>query len=159
MPAKNLNISERLSLLLIELKLRNLENIFLLPKIREIIEFSNISVKEEKVLAHPETCELCGKELDSNPKNFSMINICQNCIRNQVRHNINYSECKKEFTGKYCIDCPTNIYKKCPVIKKTLNPDINPEVLLSDKSSRIKSSRLNRLGSARFLSNDNNFIR
>ena len=159
MPAKKLNLSERLNLLLRELKIRNLENVFLLPKIRESIELSDTFLKEEKVPAHSETCELCGKKLDFNQKKFSMINICQSCIRNQVRHNINYSECKKEFTGKYCIDCPTNIYKNCPVMKKTLNPDINSEVLLSDKTSRIKSSRLNRLGSARLLSNDNNFIR
>ncbi|MBP7652832.1 hypothetical protein KA977_05375 [Candidatus Dependentiae bacterium] len=164
MPAKNLDLSDRLNLIIKELKNKNLDNVFLLPKIRDIIEHGNIKMsvnhhENKSINKSEDICEICGKGLDSPSKKYSMLNVCQTCLRSQVRYDINYSDCRKETTGRYCIDCPSNIYKNCSVIKKTLNPEIDVNLSKSNMEHKFKSSRMNRLSSTRLLSNDNSFIR
>jgi len=79
-------------------------------------------------------CEVCGKEIFDNTR-MNMLGICRECIRIQVRYNIDYNNCKQEKTGRFCLDCPINIYKNCLAIKKILNSDL---LQLQNKQAELK---------------------
>ncbi len=80
----------------------------------------------------------------------------------QVRYNIDYLKCSKETTGRYCLDCPTPVFKKCIVAKRKLNPEkfLDIEIQNSETAIKPKPSKLNRLSalSSRF-SNAQSFVR
>jgi len=164
LPSKKLTVSERLKLVISELRKRNTENIYLTPVIRELLDsgkqiqgfssnkfMGDFKIEDDSSSSSIE-CEICGKEIEAS-ENMPMLQTCQSCLRSQVRYNIEYSKCHKETMGRYCLDCPTKIYINCNIIKKTLNPEIN------GAPPKIKSSRLNRFGAAVITSNAQYFNR
>ncbi len=164
MPARDMDIQKKIELLLTELKNLNLENSFIMPNIRELIENYNKdsyeNLDEEKKIY----CEVCGKEIDEKISNkTSMLQICNLCLRMQIRHNIDYLNCTKKTMGRYCLDCPVKIFKNCTIAQKKIQPekfqnsDNNDEV----EKTNINISKVNRINKNEnlILSNDKNFVR
>jgi len=68
-------------------------------------------------------CEVCNKPIDKYPKKLTFLSICEKCLRAQIRYNIFYRDCKKDSVGKYCLDCPSEIYNNCKLIKTSFLPE------------------------------------
>jgi hypothetical protein len=115
-PAKQCSLKDRIDLIIYELKKRNVkQNYFIIELLNYWNNFTGLKLHKTK----NKKCKLCGLEFDPEKTKFSFLSICQNCLRAQVRYNIDYINCNRTVSGRYCLDCPTKIYEKCPVINKT----------------------------------------
>jgi len=94
--------------------------------------------------------------MDRKTGKMQMLTVCQTCLRNQVRYNIDYLNCSKNKTGRYCLDCPSRVYKKCPLMNKTLKL-LPPGFVQNNKI--VRPSRMNRLSNQRFTSDASDFQR
>lgn len=107
--------SVRLKIICNVLKETNLEDIYLAPYIRELIDYSETKYKKQL----PLKCEICKKPISKSSNQLLML--CNNCFKYQIKFGLNFENCIKKTTDKDCFDCPA--YDKCNIVLERLYPN------------------------------------
>lgn len=93
----------------------NLNDIYLTPNIRELIENSNINTKKKTTIK----CKICRKNITKSSN--KLLKVCENCFKYQIKFGLSFENCNKKNTCKECLNCP--VFEECPVVLNRLYPN------------------------------------
>jgi hypothetical protein len=110
------DIKTKLKIVCKVLKTINLDDVFITPYLRELIDKSD-SPKKEQI----SVCKICNKKITEN--SYKLVNVCKNCFKYQIKFGLSFENCSKKTTDKDCFECPH--YDECNVVLERLYPNHN----------------------------------